>query len=355
MGFLLGLLCILLIGLIAIQIGRVSELATQIRGVRESQLETNRFHSIFGLVFMAVFLIATVVSAIYYAPTSLYHGPVLPASEHAGAIDYLFDVTLFFTGIVFIVCHIFLFYYGWRYRARENTKAIYWSHNDKLEMVWMGIPAVVMTFLVIQGIVTWNNTMTDIPANWVLGKDYIEMEGTGQQFAWILRHPGVDNQLGNRDFKMIDNASNPLGQDWSDKRNHDDFMPDVMYLPVNVPVRVRITSKDVLHNFYLPQHRVKMDAVPGMPTYFKFTPIITTDEMRQKLSQDKAWQEPYAGDPEKKRWEMFDYELACAELCGKGHYSMRRVIKVVTMEEYLKWLGEQKPYYNPETAKISEN
>jgi cytochrome c oxidase subunit 2 len=156
--------------------------------------------------------------------------------------------------------------------------------------------------------------------------------------------------LGNKDFRKIDNANNPLGQDWADKRNHDDFMTDVMYLPVNVPVRVRITSKDVLHNFYLPQHRVKMDAVPGMPTYFIFKPTITTDEMRQKLSKEKEWQEPYKGDPEKKRWEMFDYELACAELCGKGHYSMRRVIKIVTMEEYLKWLGEQKPYYNPENA-----
>jgi cytochrome c oxidase subunit 2 len=350
MGFLLGLLCIVLIGLIAVQIGRVSELATQIRGERESQLSTNRFHSGFGMVFMAVFLLATIVSAWYYAPVSLYHGPVVSASEHGSAIDFLFNVTLFFTGIVFVLCHILLFYFAWRYRERENTKAVFWAHNNKLEMIWMGVPAVVMTFLVIQGIVTWNNTMTDVPANWVLGKDYIEVEGTGQQFAWILRHPGVDNQLGNRDFRMIDNASNPLGQDWSDKRNHDDFMPDVLYLPVNVPVRVRITSKDVLHNFYLPQHRVKMDAVPGMPTYFIFKPTITTDEMRQKLSQDAEWQEPYKNDPEKKRWEMFDYELACAELCGKGHYSMRRIIKIVTMEEYLKWLGEQKPYFNPETA-----
>jgi len=204
----------------------------------------------------------------------------------------------------------------------------------------MLIPAIVMTFLVVGGLRAWNTAMADVSEKEIIGKDYIEIEATGQQFNWIIRYPGRDNKLGTKHFTKI-TGTNPLGQDWTDEKNIDDFQPTDIVLPVGKKVRVRITSKDVLHNFYLPQFRVKMDAVPGMPTYFVFTPTVTSDSMRARYKKFDHWNIPDKRDETKKRYEAFEYELACAELCGRGHYSMRRVVKIVTEEEYENWLDEQ--------------
>jgi cytochrome c oxidase subunit 2 len=138
-----------------------------------------------------------------------------------------------------------------------------------------------------------------------------------------------------------------LGQDWKDEKNLDDTHPAEIVLPVNKQVRVRITARDVLHNFYLPHFRLKMDAVPGMPTYFVFTPTKTTEEYRQELANYEEYQVPSdPNDPESDPlWKTFEYELACAELCGSGHYSMRRVVKIVSEDEYNDWLSQQQSYY----------
>jgi cytochrome c oxidase subunit 2 len=178
-------------------------------------------------------------------------------------------------------------------------------------------------------------------------EDVIEIEATGYQFAWDIRYPGPDGKIGTKNYKLIDPAKNPLGMDFTDPKTHDDFIADRIVLPVGKKVRVRITSKDVLHNFYLPHFRVKMDAIPGLPTYFIFTPMITTADYKQQLREYPEWnvdQDP--SDPEiGSRWENFDFELACAELCGKGHYSMRKVVEIVTEEEYEAWLASQNSFY----------
>ena len=176
--------------------------------------------------------------------------------------------------------------------------------------------------------------------------DYMEIEATGYQFAWLLRYPGPDGALGERNFHLI-SATNPLGQDWNDVKNLDDFQPDEIVLPVNKKVRVRITSRDVLHSFFLPHFRVKMDAVPGLPTYFVFTPTKTTEQYREELSKYPNYNVPKdPTDPDSKMlWEDFNYELACAELCGKGHFSMRRVVRIVSEKEYEDWLAQQHSYY----------
>ena len=199
-----------------------------------------------------------------------------------------------------------------------------------------------MTFLVVGGLDAWNSVMADVDPD----EEVINIEATGMQFAWILRYAGEDNKLGARDYKLIDGI-NPLGQDWTDDKNLDDFQPSDLVLPVGKKVRVRITSRDVLHNFDLPHFRVKMDAVPGIPTYFVFTPTKTTEEYRQSLSEYPEYQQPSdPNDPEgPKLWETFDYELACAELCGKGHFSMRKIVKVVSEAEYEAWVNQQQSYY----------
>ncbi|MBI1193992.1 MAG: hypothetical protein GC205_12605 [Bacteroidetes bacterium] len=129
------------------------------------------------------------------------------------------------------------------------------------------------------------------------------------------------------------------------KAGYDDFMPSELHLPVDREVVARITALDVLHDFYIPYMSVKMDAVPGIPTRFKFTPTITTEEMREILKDNPEWQRIDEGATEP-RWKNFIYEVACAELCGKGHNSMRYLLDVDTEEEYSAWLGQQTAFFD---------
>jgi cytochrome c oxidase subunit 2 len=346
------ILCFIFIVIVLIQIGRVTELAGKIRGEEEVQYEVNRRNGIFSMIFLVGFLLFCVLSAAKYKNWILWYGPHEAASEHGGSLDSIFNTTLFFTGIVFVLTHIALFYFSYKYAGKKGQKASFISHDNKLEVIWTAIPAVVMCFLVIKGLVAWNAVMADIPETHTASlipqteEEYIEIEATGAQFLWFLRYPGADGKLGERNYKMI-NGTNPLGQDWTDEKNLDDFHPSEIVLPKGKQVRVRITARDVLHNFYLPHFRVKMDAVPGIPTYFVFTPKFTTEEYRQKLKGTPEYEEKLdPNDPESlTRWEAFEYELACAELCGTGHYSMRKLVKIVEQDEYEEWLKAQQSYY----------
>ena len=126
--------------------------------------------------------------------------------------------------------------------------------------------------------------------------------------------------------------------------SYDDFQPSELHLPVDREVEVRITAQDVLHNFYIPYMSVKMDAVPGIPTRFKFTPITTTEEMRDRIKDNPEWNRPDEnGEP---RWKNFVYEVACAEICGKGHNSMRYTLDVDQDEDYASWLTDQTAYFS---------
>ncbi|MBL0025307.1 MAG: OmpA family protein [Saprospiraceae bacterium] len=337
---------IFLLAVIVLQIGKLSELATKIRGEEVVERSNNDTQGKALLVFMVVFLVACVASAVHYKNQMLGYGPLTSASAHGFELDHLFNVTLFFTGIVFIITHIALFWYSYKYRSLGNKKALFFAHDTKLEMIWTVVPAVVMTYLVANGLIVWNNIFPTLTSE----DKYLEIEATGYQFAWDMRYPGADGKLGNKDFRLIDPASNTLGIDWKDEASADDIVlggADKIILPKDSTIKVRITAKDVLHSFFLPHFRVKMDAVPGIPTSFIFTPVLTTREFREQLSKFPEWQLP--SDPEDpngpKKWETFEYELACAELCGKGHYSMRRIVEVVSKEEFDTWMAGQKPFY----------
>ncbi len=334
---------IFLFGVVVVQIGKVTDLTAKIRGEETVNRNITNSQAKWLMVFCVVFLVYCVASAWYYKNSMLGYGPHEAASAHGGDIDSLFNVTLFFTGIVFILTHIALFWFTYKYRRQEGRVGKFFSHDNKLEAIWTIVPALVMVYLVTNGLVVWNEVMPDVDPQ----EEVLEFEATGSQFLWEIRYPGPDGKLGTKNFRLINGGNNPLGQDWTDKKNIDDFHATDIYLPVNQKVRVRITAKDVLHNFYLPHFRLKMDAIPGLPTYFVFTPTKTTEEYREELSKYPEWQVPF--DPEDpngpQRWEMFDYELACAELCGKGHYSMRRIVKVVSQEEYDEWFNAQSSYY----------
>lgn len=344
--------CLALLAVIVVQIGRLTELAAKIRGEEEVQYMTNRRNASFGMVFMVLFLVGCVASALYYKNYLLGYGPHASASAHGASLDYLFNITLFFTGIVFVLTQIALFWFAYKYQGRKDGQAEFFAHDNRLEVVWTVIPAVVMVFLVVSGLFVWNDVMADTDPNDVPrlipaedSNEYLEIEATGYQFAWDIRYPGADGKLGEKNFRLIKPGNNPLGQNWADEKNIDDFMPLEIYLPVGREVRVRITAKDVLHNFYLPHFRVKMDAIPGIPTYFRFTPEVTTEEYRERLKNTPEYNIPDPDDPTKMKWETFDYELACAELCGKSHFSMKRIVKVVSEDEYRDWLGKQQSYY----------
>ncbi len=343
MTALIVILCLVLVAIVIVQIARATELASKIRGEEEAQRASDYWNSRIGVGFVVLFLVGCIWSALHYQNVMLGYGPHEAASAHGGSLDRLFNVTLFFTGIVFVLTHIALFWFAYKYRGQKGRVALFMPHDNRLEMIWTAIPAVVMTFLVVGGLQAWNTVMADVKPN----EEIIEIEATGYQFAWAIRYPGVDNKLGTKDYKKI-SPTNDIGQDWTDNKNWDDFKPTEIVLPVGKKVRVRVTARDVLHNFFLPHFRVKMDAVPGMPTYFVFTPIKTSEEYRQELRKYDEYNEP--NDPKepdgKKRWEAFTYELACAELCGKGHFSMRMPVRVVSEDEYKAWMKEQKPAYS---------
>ncbi len=155
------------------------------------------------------------------------------------------------------------------------------------------------------------------------------VEVTGKQFGWIYRYPGKDGSFGKKYYKNIDNATNSLGLIWEDKLGHDDLvMEQTMYLVKGKPVKLIIGSRDVIHDVGLSHFRMKMDAVPGIPTTMWFTPKYTTKEMKEMTK-----------NPD------FQYEISCDQMCGNGHYSMKGVIEVVEQEEYDAWMVKQKPYY----------
>ena len=233
MTALIILLCVILISIVLVQIGRVTELTAQIKGEREVLKDNSKWNGGISLVFMVVFLVGVFVSAYAYRNEMLGYGPHESASAHGGTLDSMFNVTLIATGIVFVLTHIALFWFSYKYRYREGQKAQFLAHDNKLEMIWTGIPAVVMAILVVQGLNAWNTVMADVKPD----EDFIEIEATGQQFNWMIRYPGPDGKLGTRNYKLT-TAGNQIGQDFTDSKNWDDVVPgQELYLPVGKKVR----------------------------------------------------------------------------------------------------------------------
>lgn len=342
MTLLIGIVIFAIFIIVLIQVGRISEITRSLRGEEDWKWVNSKRTGIWLLVFGIFFLIATIGSAVYYKNYMMGYGPHVSASEHGHQIDHIWNLTVFFTGIVFIGTQFLLFYFAWKYREKKGRSAAFIHDNLKLELLWTIIPSIVLVILLLRGLIAWNDIMADVKED----DEYMEIEVMGMQFNWLIRYPGEDNMLGARDFRLTSGV-NPIGQVWSDPKNLDDLQPSEIVLPVGKKVRVRILAREVLHSFFLPHFRVKMDAVPGMPTYFVFTPSITTEQYRQQLSEYPEYQVPAdPSDPNgPQKWEVFDYELACAELCGSGHFSMRKVVRVVEEDEYNAWLASQTPYY----------
>ena len=232
------------------------------------------------------------------------------ASQHGAGIDRMMLYLLICTGALILLGHIVLGYFVLRASRRDRASSE--VPSLRAQRVWSIAPAIVMTLIAEGGVLAiglpvWGQLYGQAPP-----ADAVLVEVTGEQFTWNVRYPGADGELGRIDPQLI-STENSLGLDGDDPAAADDILElAVMYLPVNRAVRIRLRSKDVLHSFYLPHHRIKQDAVPGMTIELWFVP-------------DREG----------------EFEIACAELCGLGHYQMRGTLHVVSQREFSRWMGEK--------------
>ncbi len=307
----------------------IFRISTLTRLMRPQAGKVDSFNGLNAALFM-VFSISSTVGFLWYSFATIKEYELPVASIHGKVTDDLFWVTMWITIVAFVAISVAMFWFTYKYRYDENRRAEFIPDNHKLEIVWTVIPAIVLAVLIFSGLKAWNKITG--PAR----EDAEIIELIGQQFAWTARYPGVkDKQLGRVNYKLID-ASNEFGLDLTDINSSDDFKSLELHLPVGKEVLLKIRAKDVLHSVYLPHFRVKMDAVPGMITQFKFTPTKTTRQMREET-----------GNPN------FNYEMACAEICGRGHFSMRFPVVVDEVEDYEKWKNSQDSWLklNPEYLK----
>ena len=322
---------VIMIFLLIFQIAKASEYVSVLKGEEKSRKQTNRINGFFLIAFLIFGLIgAWWCNHLYYGKTLFVQGS---ASLEGENIDTMLWISIAVCGVVFLITQILLFWFSFKYQESDTRKAYYFTHNNKLELLWTGVPAIVLTVLVVFGLKYWFKFTGDAP------KESQVIEITGHQFDWEFRYPGKDGVLGKKNFKLTDPSKrNPLGVDWADEASHDDIhVGHIMHAVVGKPIKLVINSQDVIHDVGLPHFRMKMDAVPGIPTTLWFTPKWTTEEMKVRTGNTN-----------------FVYEISCDQICGKGHFSMKGIIIIETQQEFDKWMAGEKPEYlkamSPEEA-----
>lgn len=269
-----------------------------------------------------------------------------PASEHGSDYDNLMWISFAIIFFVQAITQVLLHYFAFKYRGAKDKKALYYADNDKLEFIWTIIPVVVLAGLILYGLYTWTNIMFVDE-----DEDVIVVELYAKQFSWEARYAGKDNVLGKANVRLIEGI-NTLGVDVNDPNAQDDIAVSELHLPKGKKILFKLRSQDVLHSAYMPHFRAQMNCVPGMVTQFSYTPILTTDEMRQnpqmvekvaninKIRAKKSAELVAAGktplDP-----YTFDYLLLCNKICGASHYNMQMKLIVDTPEDFNKWLKDK--------------
>lgn len=330
MTLLIVILAVVFLILTILVISKTQNLLKGVKGKSESEIDdtitdgANNANAIGLFIFWILSVIGVFWSFNYAKKDFLIAFGDLPtaSSAHGKETDYWFWFGMAVITISFLVVNSVLFYFPLKYRYKKGRTAYFYPHNNTLEIVWTLIPAVVMAGLVFTGLKTWNKIMSDAP------KDAEVIEIMGKQFGWQVRYGGVDNEkLGNYSYKLINDAEgNEFGLDFTDENSFDDFTSNTeMHIPKGKPVLLKIRARDVLHSVFIPHMRVKMDAVPGMPTKFWFVAEKSTADMRAEL-----------GNPD------FKYEIACTEVCGRSHFAMKLTLVVDEPAEYEKWKKEQK-------------
>lgn len=313
-NLLIALVVILAIAAL-VQLVRVNELLSEITNEDTNAVtdDDNNKNGIFFLLTIPLFL-----GFVVWQMVTWDHLLLPPASSlHGAEIDSLMKVSMTLILIVFFALTPMLFFFAYKYRGKKGNTAYFFSHNNKLEVVWTVVPTIILTALIIFGLRTWDRAM-----NPDLSQASI-IEVYSKQFDWTARYAGDDNVLGQSSYLLV-KGKNTLGVDMLDEQSSDDIVTREVHLPVNKPVLLKFRSRDVIHSAFLPHFRVQMNCVPGLSTQFGFTPTKTTEEMKSQEGED------------------FEYVLLCNKICGAAHFNMQMKFIVESEEDYNKWIASQK-------------
>jgi cytochrome c oxidase subunit II len=261
-----------------------------------------------GLALLFVVWLITLASSYFFAAKTWW----MPAgaSTYAAPIDAQIHVTYIAMGVVFLAAQLALGLFCWKYRDRERAKVEYSHGNLRMEVTWTVLTAILFIGLNLMGSRVWAEQRFQGPKPGAM-----QVEITGLQFAWYFRYPGPDGKFARTKPELIDPSSGPeaaVGVDTDDPAAKDDIVTSTLVLPVNREIDATLHAEDVIHDFFVPELRFKQDAVPGLNIHIHFTPT-----------------------------KIGEYEVACAELCGLGHYKMRAKLRVVSEEDFSKWQAER--------------
>jgi cytochrome c oxidase subunit 2 len=372
------ILLIIVLGVIAIaQLMRVYELSSKLRKTGEQDI-SDRDNNLNGRM-MFIFVLLLYVFVIWLMMKYGWTGRGEAASTIGKETDWLLNLNFVIIFAVFFLTNTLLFYFTYKYVRKAGVKAYYFPHNNKLEMIWTVVPACVLAVIIILGLKKWNEATGES------GKEAIKIELFSKQFDWTARYAGTDNKLGKFDYKLttdknelgiltsqsiqsaIDNMEHgatgmdsiahklndknqvfsPIDQKkmetdlsrktrllrllYQMKEHHDKkldkdaaddiIQKDTLFLCKGKEYEFNFRAKDVIHSAYFPHFRAQVNTVPGLTTRFKFTPDISTEEMRVKKNDDK-----------------FNYILMCNKICGGAHYKMKMFVVVLEEDEYNRWL-----------------
>jgi|TARA_B100000035_G_scaffold196856_1_gene168216 cytochrome c oxidase subunit 2 len=352
MTVLLSIIAVTLLAISVWQITKIFEISNLGAKKDDSQIASEKDNDLQGklmFAFLVFIYLVTIYSFVSYTKVLLPES----ASEHGYTYDTLLIISFIIIFIVQTVTQALLHYFAYKYRGINGRKASFITHNNKLELVWTVIPAIVLFALILYGMTTWSDIM-----NFDEDEDALVVELYAQQWNWKARYAGDDNVLGDANVRFLNDfdGRNSVGIDSSDPNGLDDVVvTQEFHLPVDRKVIFKIRSQDVLHSAYMPHFRAQMNCVPGMITEFSFTPTTTTADMRlnpdvvakvnriNKIRYDNS-QELIAKGEEPLEPYQFDYLLLCAKICGASHYNMQMKIVVESEKDFNKWLNEQKTF-----------
>ena len=258
-------------------------------------------------MFVAIMLLLVAVGTVWFHFWSPWWWTEI--ASNWGYIDDTIVITFWITGVVFIAVILFMGYCVYRFGYKAGHRSEYQPENKKLEWWLTGLTTLGVAGMLTPGLIVWNDFVT-VPDG------ASEIEVVGQQWQWTYRFPGKDGKLGTSNIKNI-SSDNPFGINPKDPNGKDDVLVEdsELHIPMGKPIKVLLRSIDVLHDFYVPEFRAKMDMVPGAITYFWFTPTRTGT-----------------------------FDILCFELCGVGHHAMRGQVVVESESAFNTWLGEQETF-----------
>ena len=264
---------------------------------------------------VAIFLLVLVVGSVVFTFVSPWW--FTDIASNWGTIDTTVLITFWVCGVVFVAVGLFMAYSTWKFRHQEDSRAEYEPENSRLEWILTIVTTIGVALMLAPGLIVWEDYV-NVP------DDAQEFEVLAKQWTWAFRFPGEDGKFGTVHVRNI-NVDNPFGMNPDDPNGADDVLVNrnEVHLPINHPFKALLRSNDVLHDFWVPEIRAKMDAVPGMITYFWFEPT-----------------------------KVGKYDILCAELCGRGHYTMRGEFYIDTQEDFDAWLAAQ-PTWEQMQAGIS--